>query len=114
MKKVYYFYRLVTSILYSIAYVVFFVIQFCKLKFIEKIQEHHKGFTILLVINFIIVCIDGVICYVLRLILHKEIVKEKKEWMKQKNRAMMTKDHKGSIRIDTPPPNYSIETPHKS
>ncbi len=36
-------------------------------------------------------------------------IREKQLLRKHKNRAMMTKNHKGSVRIDTPPPNVDIE-----
>jgi hypothetical protein len=55
--------------------------------------------------NLFLFAFDAVNCYLLGLHLHVTIGKEKKLTQRQRNRAMMAKDHKGSVRIDT---NYEI------
>jgi hypothetical protein len=64
--------------------------------------------------NLFLFAFDAVNCYLLGLHLHVTIGKEKKLTQRQRNRAMMAKDHKGSVRIDTPPPAISFDQLSKS
>ena len=115
-KKVYYFFRLTTFVIFVLSLIFLGAVKFRNPKatlvhkIMQKIYQKHQGMGILfLLVCSVVLCLDGIICYVLGLCVHKALVKDKKELKKQKNRAMMKKDHKGSIRIDTPPPNMSVE-----
>ena len=61
----------------------------------------------------IIVAMDYNFCIVVRRQLMKAIKKDRKKQRKIKGRMLSQKAHKGSVRIDTPPP-FHVSNDHKS
>ena len=63
----------------------------------------------MLILTCVFILLDAISCYLLSLILRYSTYREKQLLKKHRNRAMITGNHKGSIGIDTPPPNVDIE-----
>lgn len=117
--KVYFIFKLVTFFLYLAASIGLMVLVWHKVRQakieqtvhleFQRLANDYKSSRILLILNILYILFDAISCYLLSLVLRYSTLREKQLLRKHKNRAMMTKNHKGSVRIDTPPPNVDIE-----
>lgn len=122
--KFYFIFKLVTFAMYLGAAIVLFVFamkQYRNPGDKVRLDVEYEQFTsdfksskgvIALTIFFLI--IDAIFCYLLNVVLMQSMFRQKRLLRKQKNYAMMTRNHKGSVRIDTPPPDDQISKSNKT
>ena len=110
--KFYYYYRMSTFLLLIAIWIIGFL---CACWLVLDGRYSTFAFTPIIagIVGGIILAIDYNFCIVVRRQLMKAIKKDRKKQRKIKGRMLSQKAHKGSVRIDTPPP-FHASNDHKS